>query len=242
MHECARWPWVAVVALSFSVSAAEVVTGSAPQTASHVEPTSRSEVVSTRVPAAEASDAPPLSTLALVSSDGARVPVDGDAVAHAAFAGGVAVLRQSGALELYSASGVRWRVIDDSATPPVAAPNGDLLYGVQKGAATELRCLSRSGRDVALATGLGALGPLSPRADGRVLFIAAPPGGVAGLWLSDGARARCATNCRLRTHERWVGHLDLPFDLDAVRVDGERLRWLDAEGKAVEVTLAGGAR
>ena len=178
-------------------------------------------VVSSRDPVPEGGDGSPLHTLAFERPDGERRSIGGEARAFVPFRDGVALVDAQGALQLVSIDGSRRTLARVSGAPPAVGPQGQLYYVAAREAQAELHVLSREGQDRVLATGIANAGVLSPQSDGRLFFVAARRGGVAGLWMvPPSGRARCLTNCSLGRGP-W-GDAFIPLPTDGAAIVGER--------------------
>jgi hypothetical protein len=116
------------------------------------------------------------------------------------------------------------------------ALDGDrLVYAVETGRGAEVRTHDGT-TERTLASGLSSAG-LFRAENGMLAFVAARPGGIAGVWIAslDGD-ARCMTNCDLRTGERWTERfVALPASADAWSFAGGRVGWSDAAGARHEL-------
>ena len=183
-------------------------------------------------------DGGPRLTLAFRYSDGTRVPIEGQALAYAAFRDGVALVDVKRELALVSPDGSRRVLARESGAPPVRGPGGELFYVARHGLVAEVHALDVGGNDRILASGLSNAGVLAPQADGRLLFVAALSGGVAGVWIAERGASRCLSNCDLKTGVAWGDRfVPLPRDASAIRVAAERVEWDASDGTRRSVAL-----
>ena len=205
------------------------------------------EVLASDADAPPGSDAVPRSRLAFRMADGSRRPIDGQALAYVPFRDGVALIDERRQLVLVSPSGSRRVLVRESGAPPALGPAGELVYVARDDVSSDVHALDVAGNSRWLARGLASAGLLAPQRDGRVLFLGARHGGVAGVWLAgDGAEARCLTNCELRTAdgdparaEPWPGFIPPPSTAEGLRVRGDRAEWEAADGSRRSVSLRG---
>jgi hypothetical protein len=138
---------------------------------------------------------------------------------------------------LVSPRGARRVLATTAVAPPVRGPAGELLYVARYGLSAELHVLRVDGQDRVIASGFASAGVLAPQVDGRVLFVAARSGGVAGLWIADAGGARCLTNCELGRAPWGDAFVPLPGDRHAIRVEQDSVRWQAFDGSLHELDL-----
>jgi hypothetical protein len=120
---------------------------------------------------------------------------------------------------------------------PVVSPSGDVFAYARSddGLAHALIVEDAQGARI-LADGLASIGALHFVDGERLVFVGARSGGVAGLWIvrtTSDARASCLTNCALRTGQPWGdAFVPPPTDLGSLRLDGDGLHFVDANGQA----------
>jgi len=189
----------------------------------------------------EASDAVPLFELSLLHADGSKTVVREPASAYAPFRDGVALIDRARRLLLVSVDGTERVVAARSSTAPARGPAGELIYVADYGDQVELHRLTVGGEDRVIARELHSAGLLAPQADGSVLLVGAPNGGVAGIWrvAPEADRARCLTNCTLRTAQAWKDPFEPPPGTVAQLQD--RYRALRQQGGASVPEATGGA-
>jgi hypothetical protein len=158
------------------------------------------------------SDAVPTWSLAFEHADGSRSAIAERATAYVRFRDGVALTTPERRLLLISPDGSRRLLAASVSSSPARGPSGELLYVALYGAVAELHRLTVTGEDRVIARELSSAGLLAPHADGSVLLVGAPNGGVAGIWRVDpgASQARCITNCELRTGQDWKGRFVPP--------------------------------
>jgi hypothetical protein len=187
-------------------------------------------------------DGVPRLRLAFRFADGARVPIAGEAVAYAAFRDGVALVDVERQLVLVSSDGSRRVLARASGAPPVRGPQGELVYVARHGLIAEVHVLDARGGDRIVASELSNAGVLAPQADGRLFFVAARRGGVAGVWVAEHGTARCLSNCELTTGTPWAGRfLPLPRDAGSIRASADRVEWDASDGTQRSAALAASA-
>jgi len=198
------------------------------------------EVVKVQDEVADGTDTRPHFTLALRDKNGARIPIEGRALAHVTFVGGIALVDAERRLIVVSSGGARRVLAEQAGAPPARGASGELVYVAQRDVGAELHVLDAGGVDRTLASGLASAGLLAPQPDGTILFVGARSGGVAGLWSASAGDTRCLTNCDLRTGQPWgerfVPH---PGDIAAIRVTGERVERDAFDGKRYGAPLRG---
>jgi hypothetical protein len=146
--------------------------------------------------------------LAWVDAAGAREAVQLATPAIAAVAWGEAavVLDEHRVLWRVAPRAGPERIAGDVVAPPVVSDGRVLAYVVEVGdAGVAVRLREVNGRERNVGTALGAAGLLRFER-GRLLFVGARPGGVAGVWsidLAPGLAAECHTNCELRAGRPW---------------------------------------
>lgn len=182
------------------------------------------------------SDAPPRTRVELGSARR-------DAIAQVRVGDAIAYVAPDLRLVLLAPDGERELAAEIGGSP---VTDGELLVWAEpRGGGAELRALRRG---AAAPTTLASLpGPLAPLAitAGHVVLVGAANGGVAGLWVlavRDGAQPVCVTNCALRAGRPWGdAHLPPPGDGGSITIDGERIRYVDAEGTLREAQLPAAA-
>jgi hypothetical protein len=199
-------------------------------------------VLETDANAPPGSDGAPHMRLAFRYADGSRRPIDGRALAYVPFRDGVALVDERRQLVLVSPGGARRVLARESGAPPALGPAGELVYVARYDVSSELHVLDVAGRDRVIARGLASAGLLAPQPDGRVLFVGAQNGGVAGVWLGDAdAPVRCLTNCAFTTgaSDGWPGFVALPSTAEGLRIRGDAVVWRDADGNEQSAPLRG---
>lgn len=174
------------------------------------------------------SDFVPRRRVALQMPDGSTRAIDREAIAFVpAWRGGAALVDPEGRLYEVGSQGAL-RMLAASAAGELAVAGGLLVYASTAG---ELRV--HDGREErTIASALASIGALRV-VEGRVLFVGAVNGGVAGVWHAplDGSGARCLTNCDLRTGTDWGSrYVPLPALSESLTLDGDRVAWIDADG------------
>lgn len=182
------------------------------------------------------SDFVPRRRVALRMPDGSTRAIDREAVAFVpAWRGGAALVDPEGRLYEVGAGGAL-RMLAASVGGELAVAGERLVYAA--GSAGELR--AHDGREErTIASGLASIGALRV-VEGRVLFVGAVNGGVAGLWHAplDGSGARCLTNCGLRTGTDWgARHVPLPGSTESLAIEGDQVVWTDADGARHQAVL-----
>jgi len=192
------------------------------------------EIISTGDPAPPASDAKPRLLLAFRLHDGRLVPIKDEAVSYAPFRNGVALVNPENRLVFVTPDGARRVLANESGAPPIRGPKGELVYVAKYRKGAEIHVLEAQGDNGVVAEGFANAGLLKLQPDGRLFFVAATNGGVAGLWTVDDIKAgsgRCLTNCDLRTGKPWGdAFVPAPGDAESIRVIGERVQWKTPEG------------
>ncbi|MDD9937793.1 MAG: hypothetical protein OXT09_29550 [Myxococcales bacterium] len=233
------WGWLLVVAACGGARGEGTM---APSSAPRAQP--GIEVIDEIDATPRGGDGAPQLTLAFRRADGERVPIAPRATAWAPFRDGVALVDLERRVLLVTPDGAERVLARRSGAPPVQGPHGELIYVSVHDLVVELHVLDVSGRDRIVASGLSSAGVLAPLPDGRVLFVGADNGGVAGLWIAQAGRdARCLTNCELRTGQPWgEQHVPLPTGADAIEVRGERVAWVAADGTrhSADLSAVGG--
>ena len=108
-----------------------------------------------------------------------------------------------------------------------------LVETARYGDVVELHRLYRNGTQHRLGSLRGSATRLSPRSDGKVVFIGSELGGVSGIWIADSHGIRCLTNCDLRVGRPWGdAYRTLPGETDTVRFVESRVEWQTAEGRS----------
>jgi hypothetical protein len=227
-------------------SASAPPANNAPGTAAVAEPaasvTPDIELLATDATAAPGSDEVPRMRLAFRLADGSRRPIDGQALAYVPFRDGVALVDEHRQLVLVDPAGARRVLARESGAPPARGAKGELVYVARYDLGADLHVLDAAGRDRVLARGLVSAGLLAPQSDGRVLFVGAGNGGVAGVWLAAAdVPVRCLTNCELTTGGQpgLPGFVPLPSTAEGLRIRGDAAVWQDADGNAQQASLQG---
>jgi hypothetical protein len=202
------------------------------------------EVVGRRNDVPTGADGAPKLTLAFRSANGKRIPIEGEVTSFAPFRDGVAVVDLQNRLLLITPDGTRRVLARSSGAPPVRGPRGELAYVSCYDVAAEVHLLQEAGTDRIVATGLASAGLLTPQPDGRLVFIGARNGGIAGVWVAgDESGARCLTNCDLQTGTPLGdSFIPLPESSQAIQVSGTRVQWRASDGTTRSVTLDGVSR
>jgi hypothetical protein len=202
------------------------------------QPASQIEVLGVRDDTPAGGDGQPRMSLAFRYADGRRVPIEGEATAYAPFRDGVALVDTQKQLVLVARDGARSVLARVAGAPPVRAPGGELVYVARHDLVAEVHVLDAGGRDRVVASGLADAGVLAPQPDGRLFFVAARNGGVAGVWLAERGAARCLTNCELETGTPWGDKfVPLPTGADAIRASAGRVEWDASDGSRRSVAL-----
>lgn len=191
----------------------------------------------------EASDAVPAQRVAFRMPNGTLRPVDREAVAFVPrWRDGAALVDPERRLYEVRPDGQR-RMLASGATGALAASDdgATLAYVIASGVTGELRTHDGE-RERSLVSGLAAIGALRV-IDDRVLFVGAPPGGVAGVWIAGADGAECVTNCALRTGQPWEhAVVPLPASPSTFELDAGRVAFIDHDGVRHEAALGEAAR
>jgi hypothetical protein len=199
------------------------------------------EVLEVSNDAPPASDGAALHTLAFVYGDGRRVPIAEQAVSFVPFRDGVALVDRTRRLLLVSPDGGTRVLAQASGAPPALGPSGELVYVARQELVSEVHVLHASGQDRIVASGLASAGMLAPQRDGRLCFVGAKAGGVAGVYVVQDAGARCLSNCELKTGEPWGdAHVPLPKDASSIAISGTQVTWEAWDGTRRSAALAPG--
>jgi hypothetical protein len=178
-------------------------------------------------------DAPPRVTLARRQQDGSLSPIAGQYLDAIEFRDGVAAVTLGRELQLLHTNGSRSLVAKELDGLPALDSDGSLVYAARFGEVVELYRLRRNGTQQRLLSLRGSATRLSPRSDGRVVFIGSEPGGVSGIWIADARGARCLTNCELRVGRPWGdSYRPLPGETSTVRFVGSGVEWTTTEGRS----------
>lgn len=184
------------------------------------------------------SDFVPRRRVALRMPDGSTRAIDREAIAFApAWRGGAALVDVERRLYEVGASGAL-RMLAASVNGELAVSGELLVYVVGSGLTGELR-VHDGHVERTIASALASIGALRV-VEGRVLFVGAVSGGVAGVWQAplDGSGARCLTSCELRTGTDWgQRHVPLPASRESFELDGDRVVWIDAVGVRHQAVL-----
>lgn len=202
-------------------------------------PGSTQPVLETRVVAVksvsaapEASDAAPEVRLLRVDRRGVTSPLPTPYVDAVEFRGGQAAVTRLGELQLVSSDGSRTTLARHIDGLPVLDGDGSLVFAARFGQLVEISRLTPEGSIRRLASFRGSATRLSPKPDGRVVFVGADVGGVAGIWVVDSRGARCLTNCALRVGKPWGNaYHPLPRTVTAIRIIGDQVRWQTVSGE-----------
>lgn len=180
-------------------------------------------------------DGPAIVELAITRGDARRTLPR--AIGGVAFGDAALVLLPDRSLARLTAEPDGVAAIDTSVDfVPVVSPDGAAFAYARSddGLAHALIVQSARGTRI-LAAGLASIGALRFVDAERLVFVGARSGGVAGLWIArttSEARASCLTNCALRTGQPWGdAFVPPPTDLDSLRLEGETLRFVDANGE-----------
>lgn len=184
------------------------------------------------------SDAVPRQKLAFRFLDGSSALVPEAALAHAAYRNGAALIDAERRLLFVSADGQKRVLAEESGAPPVRGPLGELVYVSKHELEARVHVMDPDGRDRVVLSGLANAGLLAPQPDGRIFFVGAVPGGVAGLWVIESDRGRCLSNCALRAGKSWGdGFVPLPAGRASIRASASRVEWDAADGSKRELDL-----
>lgn len=182
---------------------------------------------------------PPAREAALVQEPGHDRPpsVEGpapagiDAIARADLEAAILWVDRGHALHLHDARGDRV-IAAEVVGPPIADAQGSIA------AWSEPRdpsgAIVRTLRDGSIETIAELSGAASPIAilEERVILVGSENGGVAGLWIAEGDRLACVTNCTLRAAQPWSDAFVPPPGDGSISIDGDRISYLDARGVA----------
>jgi len=235
-----RGPATFFLALSFSLAAGCASIDAQP-TAAPIR-SARWEVVTTPVAGPLPNDAAPAVTVWLRDGASER-ELPGRYLGALPFDGAVVGLELDGTLRRFVVTDrgelQSERIAEHVTSIPIVSPDGaHLAYVVSADGLTgSLRVLDAMG-DREVTTPLGSIGALAFSPDGaRVAFVGvAADGGIAGVWIADARgvdRARCLTNCELEAGDDLTRAMPLPAD--ALRVEHQRITWIDSDGVEHEV-------